>query len=54
MAQRLEIGYLRTYLEGALDPAKAAGREWDLDATLLAGLRLNVLETQRYLHEARP
>jgi len=53
-AQGLGIEYLRTYLEGVLDPAKAGGREQDLDATLLAGLRLNVLETSRYLHERRP
>jgi len=53
-AQGLGIEYLRTYLEGVLDPVKAGGREQDLDATLLAGLRLNVLETSRYLHETRP
>jgi len=53
-AQGLGIEYLRTYLEGALDPAKAGGREADLDATLLAGLRLNVLETSRYLYARRP
>jgi len=52
--QGLGIEYLRTYLEGALDPAKAGGREWDLDATLLAGLRLNVLETSRFVNEKRP
>jgi hypothetical protein len=53
-AQGLGIAYLRTYLEGAIDPAKAGGREADLDATLLAGLRINVLETSRFLYEKRP
>jgi len=53
-AQGLEIEYLRTFWEGMLDPAKASGRRWDLDNTLLCGLRLNVLETSRFLHERRP
>ena len=53
-AQGLEIEYLRTFWEGMLDPAKANGRQWDLDNTLLCGLRLNVLETSRFLHERRP
>ena len=53
-AQGLEIEYLRTFWEGMLDPAKSSGRRWDLDNTLLCGLRLNVLETSRFLHEQRP
>lgn len=53
-ARGLEIEYLQIFWEGMLDPAKSSGRQWDLDNTLLSGLRLNVLETSRFLHERRP
>ena len=50
----LGIDYLRTYWEASLHPSQPSGRAWDLDATLLAGLQINVLETTRFLHETRP
>jgi len=53
-AKGLEIEALRGYWERMLHPEKAQGGSWDLDNTLLAGLRLNVLEVARVLNERRP
>ena len=47
------IPHLRTYWLRALGLEKGE-TAWDLDHTLLAGLRLNVLETARFLNEKRP
>jgi hypothetical protein len=53
-AKGLEIEALRGYWDRMLHPEKADGASWDLDNTLLSGLRLNVLETGRFLNEQRP
>jgi hypothetical protein len=48
-----ELRSLREYWERRSKPEEAAGARWDTDNTLLSGLHLGVLETSRYLHEAR-
>lgn len=50
------IDLLYAYWEQTLrgDSASTEKIAWDLENTLLSGLELNVLETGRYLHEARP
>ena len=51
---QLRIDYLRIFWSDMLNPRKGSGRAWDLDNTLLSGLRLNVLETARFLNGQRP
>ncbi|WP_266157043.1 phytanoyl-CoA dioxygenase family protein [Dyella silvatica] len=53
-ATSLGIDELRTYWACACAPGSAAPLPQDVVKTLLAGLRLNVLETLRYLHQERP
>ena len=50
----LNIPYLHGYWQRALGLPYASPAEEDLDATLLSGLGLNVLETNRQLHAERP
>jgi hypothetical protein len=50
----LGMEYLHGYWQRALHVAGAPAGEHDLDNALLCGLRLNLLETMRFLHEARP
>lgn len=54
MATSLGIEELRTYWACQCDPGSAASLPQDVVKTLLAGLRLNVLETLRYLHHEQP
>lgn len=48
------IREIAQYWEQVLQPEHGAAMPWDLQQTLLAGLRLNVLEVNRYLHGSRP
>jgi hypothetical protein len=50
----LGIEELRTYWARQCAPESATPLPRDVEKTLLAGLRLNVLETLRYLHHQRP
>lgn len=50
----LHIDELRTYWQSTLHPGSVPALPWDVANTLLGGLRLNVLETGRYLNEQRP
>ena len=50
----LDIEELRIYWACQCAPGSAAPLARDVEKTLLAGLRLNVLETLRYLHHQRP
>lgn len=50
----LGIKELHTYWARECAPGSAAPLPQDVAKTLLAGLRLNVLETLRYLHHQRP
>lgn len=50
----LGIEELHTYWACHCAPSSAAPLAQDIVKTLLAGLRLNVLETLRYLHQERP
>lgn len=52
--QGLGIDELRTYWACQCAPGSAAPLPQDTQKTLLAGLRLNVLETLRYLHHDKP
>ena len=49
-ATRLGIDELHTYWARQREPGSVAPLPQDVEKTLLAGLRLNVLETLRYLH----
>lgn len=53
-AAGLGIDALAQLREQALHPERGTGLPWDLQQTLLAGLRLNVLETNRFLHGQQP
>ena len=53
-AMSLEIEELRTYWACQCAPGSVMPLPQDIEKTLLAGLRLNVLETLRYLHDQRP
>lgn len=53
-ATSLDIEELHTYWACQCAPGSAAPLPGDVVKTLLAGLRLNVLETLRYLHMERP
>lgn len=53
-ATRLGIEELHTYWACQCAPGSAAPLPQDIVKTLLAGLRLNVLETLRYLHLQKP
>ncbi|WP_263377598.1 phytanoyl-CoA dioxygenase family protein [Granulicella paludicola] len=48
------IREIAQYWEQVLQSERGAAMPWDLQQTLLAGLRLNVLEVNRYLHGSRP
>ncbi|WP_430389912.1 phytanoyl-CoA dioxygenase family protein [Dyella sp. 20L07] len=50
----LGIDELHTYWTRVRTPGSAAPLSQDIEKTLLAGLRLNVLETLRYLHQEQP
>lgn len=50
----LGIEALRTYWASQCAPGSVAPLAQDIAKTLLAGLRLNVLETLRYLHQYKP
>jgi len=50
----LGIDELRTYWACQREPESAAPLPQDVEKTLLAGLRINVLETLRYLHHDKP
>ena len=50
----LGIEALHAYWARQCAPGSVAALPRDLDMTLLAGLRLNVLETLRYLHQEQP
>lgn len=50
----LNIDALNIYRESLLHPGLTPALPQDLASTLLGGLRLNVLETGRYLQERRP
>lgn len=54
MAANLGIDALRRYWSNQCEPASAMPLPQDIEHTLLAGLRLNILETLRYLHNERP
>lgn len=57
VASGVGVDLLHTYWQHALRGGAVAQAEaipWDLQNTLLSGLGLNVLETGRYLHSARP
>jgi len=54
MTTKLGIRELHTYWALQCDPGSVAPLSQDVEKTLLAGLRLNVLETLRYLHYQRP
>lgn len=53
---RLQIPYLYTYWQRATEPTTKPrdSSEWDLENTLLSGLGLNLLETQRFLYRPDP
>lgn len=53
-ARSLGIEALRTYWASQCAPGTVAPLTQDVVKTLLAGLRLNVLETLRYLHHQKP
>lgn len=53
-ATNLGIEELRTYWACQCAPGSAAPLPEDVVKTLLAGLRLNVMETLRYLHQQQP
>lgn len=53
-ATSLGIQQLRTYWASHCAPGSAESLPQDVVKTLLAGLRLNVLETLRYLHHEQP
>jgi hypothetical protein len=53
-AKGLGIAQLHAYWACARTPGSAAPLPQDVVKTLLAGLRLNVLETLRYLHQQQP
>jgi hypothetical protein len=53
-ATRLGIEALHSYWARQREPGSVAPLAQDVEKTLLAGLRLNVLETLRYLHQERP
>ncbi|WP_172461789.1 phytanoyl-CoA dioxygenase family protein [Dyella jiangningensis] len=54
VATRLGIKELRDYWAAQCVPGSVGSLPQDVVKTLLAGLRLNVLETLRYLHHAKP
>lgn len=54
MTTSLDIEELRTYWACQREPGAVAPLPRDVEKALLAGLRLNVLETLRYLHHDRP
>lgn len=54
VAAMLGIEELHTFWASQCAPAKASPLPQDVVKTLLAGLRLNVLETLRYLHHHQP
>lgn len=53
-AANLGIDALRRYWSNQCEPASAMPLPQDIEHTLLAGLRLNILEALRYLHNDRP
>ncbi|MET0255994.1 MAG: hypothetical protein ABW193_09365, partial [Luteibacter sp.] len=53
-ATDLGIDALHSYWASHCAPGSAPPLPRDIQNTLLAGLRLNVLETLRYLHHERP
>jgi hypothetical protein len=53
-ATSLGIEYLYGYWQRALRVAGAPEGSVDLDHTLLSGLRVNILETMRFLHDGAP
>jgi phytanoyl-CoA dioxygenase PhyH len=57
MSGRLKIPYLHSYWLQMMTPSTGArpdNGQWDLENTLLCGLRLNLLETQQFLRFVRP
>jgi hypothetical protein len=53
-AERFGVDELRAYWASQCAPGSAESLPPDVVKTLLAGLRLNVLETLRYLHDEQP
>ncbi len=54
MRTRLNLEYLDNYRQRTLHIPGAPDGEYDLDRTLLCGLRVGLLETVRFLYDRRP